>query len=294
MADITPYPATFVIPPTSFHTHTIILLHGRGSSGAEFADEFFQGESFAPQPLSLSFPTIKWVFPSAHRRFSTVFEQEMNEWFDIYSTTDPYLREDLQLEGLKQSVALIHRVVVAEATILGPGGRERIILGGISQGCALAMTCFLTGLCGIGGLMAFNGWMPLMGLVKDAISATSFGLRRCQQLAPNLRARVGLEGKAPFASVDLTLGGDMQMAGSGHAHTPILLTHTVDDDVIDIALGKQMRNTLIGIGVNRVMWKQHQTGGHWIAEPAGYQDIEDFLKQIIGPNNDNSRGEDEK
>lgn len=40
---------------------------------------------------------------------------------------------------------------------------------------------------------------------------------------------------------------------TAHVHTPIFLSLTVDDNVMDIALGVEMRQTLIELGVHNVV-----------------------------------------
>lgn len=167
MDDQAPFPRPHVVPPTSKHTHTIILLHGRGSNGEEFAEELFEGESLSELSLPQHFPGFKWIFPTAHPSFSTPFQEELVEWFDVYSLMEPSLEEELQIEGLRESVAFIQGLLENEAQILGLCGRDRITLGGISQGCAVAITALLTGSCGIGAFLGCNGWMPLADRVQE-------------------------------------------------------------------------------------------------------------------------------
>lgn len=62
-----------------------------------------------------------------------MFQEELDEWFDIYSLTDPAAREELQIEGLHDSVDFLRKVVSDEARIVG---NDRVILMGLSQGCA--------------------------------------------------------------------------------------------------------------------------------------------------------------
>ena len=54
----------------------------------------------------------------------------MNEWFDIYSLTDPSLRRELQTEGLCQSVAFVRRLVEEEINDV-KGDAGGVLLGGI-------------------------------------------------------------------------------------------------------------------------------------------------------------------
>jgi hypothetical protein len=59
----TGFPDLFVVEPLNQHTHTIILLHGRGSNGAEFAEELFEARSSAGMLLEDHFSSFKWVSP---------------------------------------------------------------------------------------------------------------------------------------------------------------------------------------------------------------------------------------
>ena len=83
--------------------------------------------------LPETFPGCKWVFPSSQTRYSTVFQDELDEWFDIYSLTDPSAREELQIGGLRDSIEFIHRIISEEAKLVTP---ERVVLLGLSQGSA--------------------------------------------------------------------------------------------------------------------------------------------------------------
>ncbi|KXX77042.1 Acyl-protein thioesterase 1 [Madurella mycetomatis] len=49
-----------VIEPRSEHTHTAILLHGRGSNGPEFAEELSETASPGQKPLTQRFPGWRW------------------------------------------------------------------------------------------------------------------------------------------------------------------------------------------------------------------------------------------
>jgi len=274
-----PFPEPHVIHPTSVHTHTVILLHGRGSNGEEFADEFFQGETFAELSLRGHFPDFKWVFPNARERFSTVFQEDLVEWFDIYSLTDPGKEEELQVEGLRESVGHIQSLIEKEVQVFGASARDRIILGGISQGCAVAIITLLAGACGIGDFVGFNGWMPLSERVKEGFSTIS-GVDgpECEGLPVALRKSLGLEGDGIWHTSGDGMGdGSPARCDDEHLHTPILLSHTTDDHVIDVALGKEMRDTLVGLGLHRVVWKEYESGGHWIPAPEGFEDVLEFL-----------------
>jgi lysophospholipase II len=286
MEDQTSFPEPHIIPPTASHTHTIVLLHGRGSHGREFAAELFEGESFSERTLPRHFPGFKWVFPTAHPSYSTVFDEDLVEWFDIYSLTDPSVEEELQIEGLAESVAFVQSLLVKEAQILGSSASNRVVLGGISQGCAVAIITLLTGECRIGAFLGFNGWMPLMDRVKKAVSETSghdaSSRKKCERIAVALNSSLGFGSGGDRHPLGNMLDNAADVPHAGHLlHTPSFLSHTADDEVIDIVLGKQMRDTLGSMGLHAVVWKEYESGGHWIPELEGFEDIVEFLSEVV-------------
>ena len=108
----------------------------------QFADELFEETTSSGRNLRDTFSGCKWVFPSSQERYSTVFQEELDEWFDIYSLSDPSQREDLQIEGLHDSVEFIQSVINHECTLVSP---DRVIVLGLSQGSAVG-TSFLAGI----------------------------------------------------------------------------------------------------------------------------------------------------
>ena len=164
------FPPPHVIPPVSQHTHTIILLHGRGSNGPEFAEELFETRTSKELSLQEHLPGWKLVFPTSQTRFSTIFQEEMVEWFDIYSLTDPTLHEELQTEGLQQSITFIHQLIEEEVNAVG-GDAQRVVLGGISQGCATAVRAMLSSRK-LGAFVGFCGWIPFPSDARDICSNT--------------------------------------------------------------------------------------------------------------------------
>jgi predicted esterase len=118
------------------HSHTVILLHGRDSEADEFASEFFECEvsgTQADRTLPSEFPTVRWVFPQAKRLASERFDTEMSQWFDMWSVEEPQHRPEIQTPGLLSSVDTLTRLIKDEGQLVS---RDRIIVGGISQGFA--------------------------------------------------------------------------------------------------------------------------------------------------------------
>lgn len=65
-----------------------------------------------------------------------------SQWFDVWNTQDFKDREELQAEGLKESVSSIRSILAKEAVILD-GRWDHIILMGMSQGAATAVHTLL-------------------------------------------------------------------------------------------------------------------------------------------------------
>lgn len=173
------YPQPLSVDPLSAseHTHTLILLHGRGSNASRFGHELLRSAN-----LPARLPTVKFVFPTARRRRSTVLKKiPIHQWFDNYSLEDPDQRTDLQVEGLCETAAFLRDLVVHEAGILREKGYEghdaysRIVLGGLSQGCAAGVFSLLGGGWGengqeaLGAFCGMSGWLPFQEQLSEIL-----------------------------------------------------------------------------------------------------------------------------
>lgn len=257
-------PTGHIVEPSEgyAHTHTIIFLHGRDSTSAEFADELFESEASEPKDqlrtLRDLFPTVRWVFPTAPLLRSARFDTDMSQWFDMWSTENPDERPEVQLPGLRTSVAALGEVVREEERRVARG---RIFVGGISQGITVAVAAFFAeqeAWCGLGGMIGLCGWMPLRGMVSAEDGAWQLG-----DFYRGLSNNASSEPRSPHSRP-----------------MPIFLGHSRDDTVISIRHGRGFRDTL-GRFPNHleVEWHEYENGGHWLNEPQGVDDIVRFLRQ---------------
>ncbi|KAK3334201.1 Alpha/Beta hydrolase protein [Cercophora scortea] len=272
-------PLSHIVDPATGnpHTHTIILLHGRDSEAEEFALEFFECEAstqdnnvdktndsvVSDRTIQALFPTVRWVFPQAQHLRSERFDVEMSQWFDMWAVEDPQTRSEMQLPGLKASVERLCRVITEEEQLLP---RSRIILGGISQGFATSLAAlFADGEGGFAGLCGFSSWFPLADQCTSAI-----GQESSQDKFATMQRMYSdsTDGKEEPSPRQLT-------------RVPILLEHCRDDDVVAIDNGICMRETLLGLGFCDVEWREYDTGGHWINEPRGVDDLVRFLQRVM-------------
>lgn len=288
---------THVHPARAQHTHTFVLLHGRGSNGPEFCEQLFQSVTSQMKNLPESLPNIRWVFPSSSVRYDTAFDEEQPTWFDIYSLENTNERQDLQVDGLRESVLQVLSVLDNEIDLVG-GDPSKVFLGGISQGMATTLFTFL---CApgrikgaLGGVVAFCGWLPFSQQAEDL-------LRR--QQAQDLLAKYsvsrafvepsGLTKKAQVSKLflDTIAGPDTHHVPKGTdlfvLSTPMLLSHGSDDSLVSVRHGRQAARILEQIGVS-TKWEEFAgatCGGHWIKEPEGIERIVLFIKNQVETHN---------
>ncbi|QKX55272.1 uncharacterized protein TRUGW13939_02364 [Talaromyces rugulosus] len=173
-----PYPTPLTIPPLSTqHTHTFIILHGRGSNAERFGRELLSSANLAQR-----LPTVKFVFPTARKRRSTALKRiPINQWFDNYSLDDPNVRPDLQIDGLMETAEFLRELISQEARVFenqasDESGYRKIVLGGLSQGCAAGIFTLLGGLGErgderVGAFFGMSGWLPFERQLGDILGS---------------------------------------------------------------------------------------------------------------------------
>ncbi len=141
---------TFEVNPVSTPRATIIILHGLGADGTDFM-------SFADELKLDAVGPVRYVFPRAPVRPVTINGgNKMRAWYDILNM-DLVRREDEA--GLRDSMTQVHALIDAEVARGVPA--SRIVLGGFSQGCAIALGAGLRYRDKLAGLLAMSGYMPL-------------------------------------------------------------------------------------------------------------------------------------
>jgi predicted esterase len=275
------FPTSHIHPPQGPHTHTVILLHGRGSNGPEFAEEFFSCTTSNSQTLASHLPTYRWVFPTSRERWSATFQEEMCSWFEACSVDDPQERQELQKDGLRESVLHILSCLETEAGLLN-GQLNKIYLGGISQGMATALWTFLAG-AGTGriqtplaGLLGFCGWLPFPQQLEN-LPETPDGsyILRIQKLVSEFFLGESsynrpLQAKKPMDMCVLS--------------TTLFLGHGTDDVWVSVDLGRQAFRILQKV-MAHVEWNEFNgadNDGHWIKEPDGFDRVLQFLDNSLG------------
>ncbi|KAI0475175.1 Alpha/Beta hydrolase protein [Xylariaceae sp. FL0804] len=280
-----------VLPdPSCGHTHTAIVLHDRDDTARDMADTFFMSRNRWDV-----FPSVRWVFPQAETRpCERDGGQERSQWYDVWNPLDFADREDLQVEGLRESVDSVRRIVAREASLVG--GLRNIVLAGIGQGGATAVHTLLN-IC-----------------VDDAGHDKQQQRKRKRKRGepepppappapppsppPRLAGLVGIACPmalpgGTLAETREVLGLIVDVEGEGDAvvrHTPALLAHGADDPVVFVELGRVLRASLADFGVD-VAWREYTaddgeggggfggsgSGLHWLSSPRGVDDVAAFL-----------------
>ncbi|KAF5581945.1 acyl thioesterase 1 [Fusarium pseudoanthophilum] len=259
---------TYIVEPTESHTHTVVLLHGRGSSGEEFAQELFEETLLSDQSsLAQKLPSWRWVFPSSRELWSTTFEEDMPAWFEAHSLTDTIARQDLQIPGIRQSVSYIKTILDQEIERLG-GDTSRVVLGGISQGAAVAiwtLICLDSVERPLGAFFATNTWLPFASSIEKYLSN--------EQKPPIDAGTEFVAGMLAQSKVSLSKSQEMLPS------TTVFLGHGTDDAYVDVELGRKARDIIIEAGFT-VEWREYQGAeqeGHWFKAPEEVDDLLSFL-----------------
>ena len=265
-----PLQQCFVVEPSVDHTHTIILLHGRGSSGEVFANSLLESgiASTATRSGRMTlverFPTCKWIFPNAKPRYSTVFKTKLTEWFDIVSLSHPDEREDLQRPGLNEALEHLQALIRLEMEELPA---SNLLIGGISQGCATAALAMVASNLNIAGFIGMSGWIPFAEQIQKAAGTADGETNPALRATTSARRSIGLEdGQWPHIG-----------RSSDWSQTPIFLGHEEHDPVVDCRLGQKARDVFKACG-SSPEWHVYDSGDHWIQEPDELLNLTLFLE----------------
>jgi len=144
-----------VLKPRVKQTASMIFLHGLGDTGHGWAGIL---NTIRPDHLKVICPTAP-VIP-----ITINMGMRMPAWFDIESLDN--LEEETDIEGVKSSAELVYKHIDTEVRAGIPS--EKIIIGGFSQGAALALYCALHYPRPLGGCIALSTFFPEAKLPKPA------------------------------------------------------------------------------------------------------------------------------
>ncbi|KAI5795769.1 Alpha/Beta hydrolase protein [Geopyxis carbonaria] len=275
----TAYPPPFIINPTDTHTHTLILLHGRGDTGPSFGSLFYTSSTSSDFRLAALYPGLRFVFPTTASRWSEKFRHHMTEWFG--GADD---------EGLREGVAWVHGLIRAE---LAAGlAARRIFVGGISQGAAVALWTALTWPGErLGGLVGMSTWFPRAPAVLAEWrggGGDDGGAEPAEPEDPD-PAPAPAPARAPDENTMRALRWLKESLDQGHeavcpdvVAVPVFLGHGDADEVVDYGQGRQVYELLSRCLGMSVTWRRYRDYGHWYKQPDEIDDIIAFLGERCG------------
>jgi lysophospholipase-1 len=149
--------APIVFEAIAEHTATVIIVHGLADNAVMWSRPV---EQWRRNGLM---DNVKFVLPNAAQRpISAGNGIELQAWFDIKlfdGSADCLANEDD--EGIRDSQAYLQSLVQAEIDGGIPAGR--VLLGGFSQGGALALLAGLTAPHRLGGVFSLSAWLLRAG-----------------------------------------------------------------------------------------------------------------------------------
>jgi lysophospholipase II len=265
------FPPAQICEPSETHTHSVIFLHSRGGSGPAIADDLFSttltfspassNETNGKKTLRQQFPGVRWVFPSARKIWRPSIQEYGSAWFEAYSLIDIEDRSELAMPGLRESIKFIRSIIDEEVMRLD-GKSSQVILGGLSLGCATSFWVLLSLPFVLGGFVGASGWFPF----HNAAGRYMHGSQDPKDIA---------DSDIEFVPSVIPLGGSLG--------TPMFIGHGLDDQWVDISLGKASRDLFIQAGY-QLDWHEYigaEMEGHWIKKPEELDDIAGFLGRIV-------------
>jgi phospholipase/carboxylesterase len=143
-------------------TATVVWLHGLGADGSDFVPITDELRLDAVGP-------VRFVFPHAPVMPVTINNgYRMRAWYDILGT-ELVRREDEA--GLRNSLALVEALIAREKQ--RGIAANRIVIGGFSQGCAMALLTGLRHQERLAGIVGLSGYLPLAATTAQERSASN-------------------------------------------------------------------------------------------------------------------------
>ncbi|EKX48278.1 hypothetical protein GUITHDRAFT_43323, partial [Guillardia theta CCMP2712] len=201
-------------------TVKVIWLHGLAGSGQEWMN----------LPDALHVPWVKFVFPTAAEDSLDLWdEKHVTSWFDISLAS--YKIHCNAINALPNVLDLIQKEIQAG---IPP---ERIVVGGFSQGAAIALSAALTSNHKLGGVIQLSPWQ----------------LPSISRLSPHWREEEVQDGKLP-----------------------LLFCHGSDDEVVLPSFARQMIANSVFSDFTQVSEHEYQGLGHGLCSDE-LQAVRSFL-----------------
>ena len=145
-----------VLKARAKHSATMIFLHGLGDTGHGWAEAF---NEIRPDYLKIVCPNAPSMPVTLNRGMV------MPAWYDLWqvskdSASDPLRPIKENMQDVEKSTKVLVDLIESEANKLSNGGRSRIMIGGFSQGGAIALNTILTTKEKLAGCVALSTVIP--------------------------------------------------------------------------------------------------------------------------------------
>jgi phospholipase/carboxylesterase len=144
---------------------TILIMHGLGADGRDFVPIAEQLDLSSVGPVRFLFPNAPVIPVTINGGY------QMPAWYDILGA-DLGQRQDEK--GLRENQALINTLIDREIERGIPS--TRIVVGGFSQGCAMALMTGLRYPERLAGIIGLSGYLPLAATLAAERSPASEGM----------------------------------------------------------------------------------------------------------------------
>lgn len=187
---------------TASHGSIVILLHGVGGSGHDFAPLAAELRDALPQTL--------FVAPDAPNRFD---QGPGRQWFSVAGITAA--NRSQRIAGARAGFDATLMEQIDHVGLIGELGRVALV--GFSQGAIMALDGLATGRWPVAGVVAFSGRLPTpdpLTPVKGAKALLVHG-----EVDPVIHAKETLEAAARLRRAGVTVEPHVE-PGLGHAISP--------------------------------------------------------------------------
>ncbi|CAG8949708.1 hypothetical protein HYFRA_00004026 [Hymenoscyphus fraxineus] len=318
------YPPLHVVGPLSGeHKNTIILLHGTSTDGPSFASSLLHFKfpsvllysmGVFETSLPQRFPHTRFIFPTGAPRETTVFGGKVtNAWFDIHDFSDRTIGEHESATGMRESFHFLSKLVEWEYERLrrvidienrhdDNGKKEvpKVVIGGFSQGAAMALICALSRDENINLARAcccLSGWLPFRRQILEAMEEyalkgegwKAYSKKVGEAAANTILGMLGApKGPRMFGTDD----------GIEYLRGNFFLAHGMADEKVKYEWGVEARDVVMSLGADymfrdppgspfgvpkknelKVKWVSEEGLGHWY----GAKEMQKFVEYLEQP-----------
>jgi len=210
--------APVVIHATAKHTATVFFLHGLGDTGHGWAQAF---------AMINKSPHVKYVCPTAPTIPVTLNGGfRMPSWFDIRSLSVDAAED---VDGIKTAAKNVHTWLDEEVKAGIPS--NRIMIGGFSQGGALAFYSTFMYTRPLAGVIGLSCWLPIASEIppKDNQANNQIPMLQCHGDAdPLVIPAIGAMSSALLQKINPANHKFKMYSGMGHS--------SCDEEMNDVKL----------------------------------------------------------